>query len=67
MIVADNVVRDGKVVDGESRDESVRGVRSLLDMFKAEKRIDATALQTVGVKGWDGFAMALVVEDADDS
>jgi predicted O-methyltransferase YrrM len=67
VIVADNVVRGGEVVDGESKDESVRGVRSLFDMLKAEKRVDATALQTVGMKGWDGFAMALVVEDIDDA
>jgi predicted O-methyltransferase YrrM len=67
VIVADNVVRGGEVVDGESGDESVRGVRSFLDVLKAEKRVDAMALQTVGMKGLDGFAMALVVEDIDDT
>ena len=67
VIVADNVVRGGEVVDGESKDESVRGVRSLFNMLKAEKRVDAMALQTVGMKGWDGFAMALVVEDVGDA
>jgi len=66
LIVADNVVRGGEVVDGESKDENVRGMRSFLDMLVAEKRVDATALQTVGTKGWDGFVMALVIEDIEN-
>jgi predicted O-methyltransferase YrrM len=60
LIVVDNVVRDGKVIDARSRDASVQGVRRLNDLIAAEKRVSATALQTVGVKGYDGFAVALV-------
>ncbi|MEA3195609.1 MAG: hypothetical protein QOD26_3942 [Betaproteobacteria bacterium] len=60
VIVVDNVVRDGKVIDARSRDTSVQGVRRLNDLIAAEKRVSATALQTVGIKGYDGFAVALV-------
>jgi predicted O-methyltransferase YrrM len=60
LIVVDNVVRDGKVIDARPRDASVQGVRRLNDLIAAEKRVSATALQTVGVKGYDGFAVALV-------
>jgi predicted O-methyltransferase YrrM len=60
LIVGDNVVRDGKVADPASTDPNVRGVRSFLEMMSAEPRLSATALQTVGIKGYDGFAMALV-------
>jgi predicted O-methyltransferase YrrM len=60
LIVVDNVVRDGKVIDARSRDPSVQGVRRLNDLIAAEKRVSATAIQTVGMKGYDGFAVALV-------
>ncbi|GAA3017589.1 O-methyltransferase [Streptosporangium longisporum] len=60
VIVADNVVRDGAVTDPGSTDERVRGVRRFLEQVAADPRLDATALQTVGSKGWDGFALALV-------
>jgi predicted O-methyltransferase YrrM len=60
LIVVDNVVRDGKVIDARSRDASVQGVRRLNELIAAEKRVTATAIQTVGVKGYDGFAVALV-------
>ena len=63
-IVIDNVVRDGAVLDASSADESVRGVRALAERLADESRIDATALQTVGGKGWDGFVLALVRGDA---
>ena len=63
-IVIDNVVRDGAVLDASSADESVRGVRALAERLADEPRIDATALQTVGGKGWDGFVLALVRGDA---
>ena len=63
-IVVDNVVRDGAVLDASSADESVRGVRALAERLADEPRIDATALQTVGGKGWDGFVLALVRGDA---
>ena len=58
LIVADNVVRGGAVVDGD--DPSAAGVRRFLELVAAEPRLDATAIQTVGVKGHDGFLLALV-------
>jgi len=61
LIVADNVVRDGRVLEADGTDASVQGVRRFLAALAAEPRVTATALQTVGVKGWDGFALALVV------
>jgi len=60
VIIADNVVRDGGVIDAESKDASIQGVRRLNEMMAAEKRVSATAIQTVGSKGYDGFALALV-------
>lgn len=63
LIVLDNVIRDGEVADASSLDEKVIGVRRCLEKMAAEPRLEATALQTVGSKGWDGFAMALVVGD----
>lgn len=63
LIVLDNVIRDGEVADAASRDEKVLGVRQCLEKIAAEPRLEATAIQTVGSKGWDGFAMALVVGD----
>lgn len=61
VIVVDNVVREGKVLDAASEDASVQGVRRLLDRMGRETRVAATALQTVGHKGWDGFAIAYVI------
>ncbi len=60
VIIGDNVVRDGAVVDPASSDASVRGVRTFLDAIAGEPRLSATALQTVGAKGWDGFTLAVV-------
>lgn len=60
VIVVDNVVREGAVVDASSEDPSVKGVRRLNEMLAAERRVDSTVLQTVGVKGYDGFAIAFV-------
>jgi predicted O-methyltransferase YrrM len=60
VIVADNVVRDGKVVDAECDDSNVQGVRRFTELLAADPRVNATVLQTVGVKGYDGFAIALV-------
>jgi predicted O-methyltransferase YrrM len=60
LIIADNVVRGGAVVDASSGDPSVRGVRLLYERLAAEPGVDATAIQTVGSKGYDGFAVALV-------
>ena len=62
VIVADNVVRGGAILDGASADPSVRGVRRFLELVAADPRLAATAIQTVGAKGWDGFAIALVTE-----
>ncbi len=61
LIVVDNVVRDGEVADGESTDANVIGSRRVLEAMAAEPRVTSTVLQTVGVKGYDGFALALVV------
>jgi predicted O-methyltransferase YrrM len=60
VIVADNVVRGGAVADAEAGDPSVAGVRRFLELVGDHPRLDATAIQTVGAKGWDGFALALV-------
>ncbi len=62
VIIVDNVVRDGKVVDAASRDSMVIGTRRFYEAIAAEPRVDATAVQTVGRKGYDGFAVALVIE-----
>jgi len=62
LIVVDNVVREGAVIDARSRDASVQGVRRLNDLMAKERRVSATAIQTVGVKGYDGVAVALVLE-----
>jgi predicted O-methyltransferase YrrM len=61
LIVADNVIRKGAVIDAKSNDARVQGVRKFNEMVAAEKRLSATAIQTVGSKGYDGFTMALVV------
>ncbi len=63
LIIVDNVVRDGAVVDASSTDPDIRGVRRFMEMLAKEKRVSATALQTVGSKGYDGFAIALVIGD----
>lgn len=62
VIIVDNVVRNGAVTDPSSRDSSVQGVRAMMDLLQNEPRLTVTALQTVGSKGYDGFAMALVTE-----
>lgn len=60
LIVVDNVVREGEVVDGKSPDAAVQGVRRMNDRIAAEPRVSATTLQTVGGKGYDGLAFVLV-------
>jgi predicted O-methyltransferase YrrM len=60
LIVVDNVVRGGAVVDAATEDTNVQGVRQFMDMVAREPRVSATAIQTVGLKGYDGFALALV-------
>lgn len=60
LIVVDNVVREGGILDAESADPSVVGTRALFEAVAREPRLSATAVQTVGVKGWDGFLLARV-------
>jgi predicted O-methyltransferase YrrM len=60
VIVVDNVVREGGVVEAASRDPDIVGVRSMFELIAREPRLSATAIQTVGAKGWDGFALAVV-------
>lgn len=60
LIIVDNVVRAGAVANPESRDPNVLGVRRMNELIAAEPRVMATAVQTVGSKGHDGFAMILV-------
>lgn len=60
VIIVDNVVRDGGVVDAKSKDPSIQGVRRFIDQLGSDKRVTATAMQTVGSKGYDGFAIARV-------
>ena len=61
VIVADNVVRDGKVLDANSSDPDVQGVRRFLEQAAKNPRLSATALQTVGARGYDGFALIRVL------
>lgn len=60
LIIGDNVVRNGEVTNPYSKDANVQGVRTFIEMMGSDPRLDATALQTVGVKGWDGFTLAVV-------
>jgi len=60
VIILDNVIRDGKVLDPTERDPRVVGTREAYDLIGTNPRLSATALQTVGAKGWDGFAMMVV-------
>ncbi len=62
VIVIDNVVRNGQVLDAQSTDPGVQGTRTLIEMLAAEPRLSATAMQTVGSKGYDGFAIAIVTK-----
>lgn len=61
LIVVDNVVRNGAIVDAESADDRVQGVRRFFESLAVDPRVTATAIQTVGSKGYDGFAIALVL------
>ena len=60
VIVCDNVIRDGAVVKKNSGDDNVEGARAAFSFIGGEKRLDGTAIQTVGAKGYDGFAIAIV-------
>jgi predicted O-methyltransferase YrrM len=57
------VVRKGKIVDPASADPDVQGTRALFELLAEEPRLSSTAIQTVGSKGYDGFAMAVVLAD----
>ncbi|MCC5638129.1 O-methyltransferase [Nostoc sp. CHAB 5844] len=63
LIIADNVVRNGSVIEPNSEDPSVQGVRQFNKMLAVEPRVSATAIQTVGNKGYDGFAIAVVTPE----
>jgi predicted O-methyltransferase YrrM len=60
IIIGDNVIRDGEILDPNNTDPRVTGTRTFLDKLGSHPQLDATALQTVGSKGYDGFALALV-------
>lgn len=64
LIIVDNVVRKGAVIDATSTDENVQGIRRFAAALAIEKRVTATALQTVGSKGYDGFVIAVVADDS---
>jgi predicted O-methyltransferase YrrM len=60
LIVVDNVVRDGAIADDKTKDEGAAGMRRFLDAASRDPRVSVTVIQTVGAKGYDGFAIALV-------
>ncbi|MER8615076.1 O-methyltransferase [Mesorhizobium sp. M0220] len=60
VIVCDNVIRDGAVVNEDGRDANVEGARAAFSFIGSDKRLEGTAIQTVGAKGYDGFAIAIV-------
>ena len=60
LIIVDNVVRKGAILDSDTADSHVQGVRRFLNQLATEKRVSATAIQTVGSKGHDGFVLAIV-------
>lgn len=63
LIIGDNVVRDGAVIESDSDDPNVQGIRKFNAMLATDPRLTATAVQTVGSKGYDGFALAIVTSD----
>ena len=64
LIVVDNVVRDGAVADASSTDQGVQGMRQFFELVRSEPRVEATAIQTVGIKGYDGLALLRVIDAA---
>jgi predicted O-methyltransferase YrrM len=60
IIIVDNVVRDGNVIDAKSTDQDIQGIRKFAEMVSKDSRVTATALQTVGMKGYDGLAICVV-------
>jgi predicted O-methyltransferase YrrM len=65
LIIGDNVIREGAVTDPSSTDENVIGVRALFDALATDRRVSATAIQTVGRKGYDGFTLAVVLDPSE--
>ena len=65
VVILDNIGREGEIIRDDTTDPKVIGTRDALRMLGQDPRFDATALQTVGVKGWDGFAVAVVVSPSD--
>lgn len=61
VVVIDNVIWDGAILDPQRDVENAPGIVAVLEMLGQDPRLDATAIQTVGVKGWDGFALARVI------
>ncbi len=61
LLLADNVIRDGEVIDGSSNDPDVQGVREFLRLLGSDSRISSVAVQTVGSKGYDGFSISRVL------
>jgi predicted O-methyltransferase YrrM len=61
VIIGDNVVREGEVIDPTNSDPRVQGTRRLFELLASDPRVDATAIQTVGSKGYDGFVLAIVL------
>ena len=61
VIIVDNVVRKGGVIDASSEDANIKGVRRFAERLSSDSRVTATMVQTVSAKGYDGFAMALVI------
>jgi predicted O-methyltransferase YrrM len=66
VIVVDNVVRSGRVADSASGNEAIAGVHQLVNALAAREAVDATAIQTVGAKGYDGFILALIGDNSRD-
>lgn len=60
LVIIDNVVREGGILDENTGDPSIQGVRRFFDLASQDKRVSATAIQTVGSKGYDGFSIALI-------
>jgi predicted O-methyltransferase YrrM len=60
VIVADNVVREGALIDADSPDAGAQGMRRFHELLATDARVSATTVQTVGAKGYDGFTLALV-------
>jgi predicted O-methyltransferase YrrM len=63
LIIVDNVIRDGALIDAKNEDANIKGARRLHEMLASEPRLSATTIQTVGSKGYDGFTLALVTMD----